>query len=78
MKPKVNSISIETESENVIFLFIPCTPCALEGFNRSHRPETRLNPFLKNCFEFTITDCYRNIIPLRFQYLYMIDLYNYL
>ena len=31
MKREVNSISIE--SENGIFLFILCTPCALEGFN---------------------------------------------
>ena len=33
VKPEVNSISIETESENRIFIFIPCTPCALGGFN---------------------------------------------
>ena len=31
VKPEVNPITIETESENEIFLFIPFTPCVIKG-----------------------------------------------
>ena len=46
LKLKVNSLSIETESENGIFLFIPFTPCATKGYTFDPRASMSYLGFL--------------------------------